>query len=40
MAATVRWHTREGVGSLWAGQFDLRENLLGRTLDDLRAIAA
>jgi len=25
---------------LWAGLFDLRENLLGRTLDDLRAIAA
>jgi len=27
-------------GSLWAGLFDLRENLLGRTMDDLRAIAA
>jgi hypothetical protein len=26
--------------SLWAGLFDLRENLLGRTLDDLRAISA
>ena len=26
--------------SLWAGLFDLRENVLGRTLDDLRAIAA
>jgi hypothetical protein len=26
--------------SLWAGLFDLRENLLGRTLEDLRAIAA
>ena len=26
--------------SLWAGLFDLRENLLGRTLGDLRAIAA
>ena len=26
--------------TLWAGLFDLRENLLGRTLDDLRAIAA
>jgi len=25
--------------SLWAGLFDLRENLLGRTLDDLRALA-
>ena len=27
-------------GSLWAGLFDLRENLLGRTLEDLRALAA
>ena len=27
-------------GSLWAGLFDLRENLLGRALDDLRAISA
>src|SRR6266540_5906193 len=26
--------------SLWAGLFDLRENLLGRTLDDLRALAS
>jgi hypothetical protein len=26
--------------SLWAGLFDLRENLLGRTLEDLRALAA
>jgi len=26
-------------GSLWAGLFDLRENLLGRGLDDLRALA-
>jgi len=26
--------------SLWAGLFDLRENLLGRALEDLRAIAA
>ena len=25
--------------SLWAGLFDLRENLLGSTLDDLRALA-
>ncbi len=35
-----------GVGAepdrstLWAGLFDLRENLLGRTLEDLRALAA
>jgi hypothetical protein len=26
--------------SLWAGLFDLRENLLGRALDDLRTLAA
>jgi hypothetical protein len=26
--------------ALWAGLFDLRENLLGRTLEDLRALAA
>jgi hypothetical protein len=26
--------------ALWAGLFDLRENLLGRTLEDLRGIAA
>jgi hypothetical protein len=26
--------------SLWAGLFDLRENLLGRAVDDLRALAA
>ncbi len=27
-------------GSLWAGLFDLRENLLSQALDDLRALAA
>ena len=26
--------------SLWAGLFDLRDNLLGRTVEDLRALAA
>jgi hypothetical protein len=26
--------------ALWAGLFDLRENLLGRAVDDLRALAA
>jgi hypothetical protein len=26
--------------SLWAGLFDLRENLLGQTLEDLRALSA
>jgi hypothetical protein len=28
------------TGSLWAGLFDLRENLLGGAVDDLRALAA
>lgn len=28
-----------GAGSLWAGLFDLRENLLGRALDDVRVLA-
>ncbi len=26
-------------GSLWAGLFDLRENLFGRCIEDLRALA-
>ena len=26
--------------SLWAGLFDLRDTLLGSTVDDLRALAA
>ena len=30
---------RPTASSLWAGLFDLRENLLGRALDDLRALA-
>ena len=40
LASTVRWQSSIDRGSLWAGLFDLRENLLGRALDDLRAIAA
>jgi len=40
LSATVRWRSELDVGSLWAGLFDLRENLLGSALDDLRAIAA
>jgi hypothetical protein len=40
LSATVRWESTLDVSSLWAGLFDLRENLLGRALDDLRAIAA
>ena len=40
LAAQVRWQSSIDPGSLWAGLFDLRENLLGRALDELRAIAA
>jgi hypothetical protein len=40
LAATVRWHSSLEASSLWAGLFDLRENLLGCALNDLRAIAA
>jgi hypothetical protein len=40
LAATVLWESRLDRGSLWAGLFDLRENLFGRALDDLRALAA
>jgi len=40
LSAQVRWHSSVDRGSLWAGLFDLRENLLGRALDDLRALAA
>jgi hypothetical protein len=40
LSSTVRWHSSIDRGSLWAGLFDLRENLLGRALEDLRAIAA
>ena len=40
LASQVRWHSTIDRGSLWAGLFDLRENLLGRAMDDLRAIAA
>jgi hypothetical protein len=40
LASQVRWESSVDPGSLWAGLFDLRENLLGRAQDDLRAIAA
>jgi hypothetical protein len=40
LSSTVRWQSELDTGSLWAGLFDLRENLLGAALDDLRAIAA
>jgi hypothetical protein len=40
LSSAVRWQSGIDRDSLWAGLFDLRENLLGRALDDLRAIAA
>ena len=40
LSAAVRWGSGPDRGSLWAGLFDLRENLLGRAHDDLRALAA
>lgn len=40
LSAQARWQSSVDRGSLWAGLFDLRENLLGRAVDDLRAIAA
>jgi hypothetical protein len=40
LAAAARMDLLPDRSSLWAGLFDLRENLLGRTLEDLRALAA
>jgi hypothetical protein len=40
LASAVRFESSVDRGSLWAGLFDLRENLLGPALDDLRALAA
>jgi hypothetical protein len=40
LSSTVRWQSTVDRGSLWAGLFDLRENLLGRAHEDLRALAA
>lgn len=40
LSSTVRWQSTLDASSLWAGLFDLRENLLGRAMEDLRAIAA
>jgi hypothetical protein len=39
LTAAARMAAPPERGSLWAGLFDLRENLLGRALDDLRALA-
>jgi hypothetical protein len=40
LSAAARWESGPDRGSLWAGLFDLRENLFGRAIDDLRALAA
>lgn len=40
LTTSVRLRTTPDRSSLWAGLFDLRENLFGRALDDLRALAA
>ncbi len=40
LAAAVRFESSLDRGSLWAGLFDLRENLLGPAMEDLRALAA
>ena len=40
LAAGARFGAAPDRASLWAGLFDLRENLLGRALEDLRALAA
>jgi hypothetical protein len=40
LSDAVRMELVPDRSSLWAGLFDLRDNLLGRTLEDLRALAA
>ena len=40
LTSAVRMEAAPDRSSLWAGLFDLRDNLLGLTLDDLRALAA
>src|SRR4051812_35106480 len=40
LADAARMRLEPDRSSLWAGLFDLRENLLGRALEDLRALAA
>jgi hypothetical protein len=40
LTVAARMDTPPDKSSLWAGLFDLRENLLDGTLDDLRALAA
>ena len=40
LAAAARMDAAPDRSSLWAGLFDLRDTLLGSTVDDLRALAA
>ena len=40
LTTAARMESPPDRSSLWAGLFDLRDNLLGLTLDDLRALAA
>jgi hypothetical protein len=40
LTAAARFGSEPDRSSLWAGLFDLRENLLGRAVEDLRALAA
>jgi hypothetical protein len=40
LSAAAEIDSTPDSGSLWAGLFDLRENLLGRAAEDLRALAA
>jgi hypothetical protein len=40
LTAASQMETPVDRSSLWAGLFDLRDTLLGSTVDDLRALAA
>jgi hypothetical protein len=40
LSTAVQFEASPDPGSLWAGLFDLRENLFGRALDEVRALAA
>ena len=40
LESAARMRTAPDPSSLWAGLFDLRENLLNGALEDLRALAA
>jgi hypothetical protein len=40
LSAAVSFQAAPDRGSLWAGLFDLRENLFGRAQDDIHALAA